>query len=559
MLRIMMAQQNYRIGDFRYNTDKILEAIQRARTEKADIIVFSELSVCGYFPHDLLAYENFIHESEHCVHEIMQHADDIAVIIGAPSRNPAASGKKLLNSAYFLHDKKVVAKIDKRVLPGQDVFDENKYFETGTSHSVINWKNTKIAITIGEGVSSEAPLSPFEELKELNANLMINISASPFDYMHATKRHTLIKKTVEQCAVPLLYVNTAGAQGELIFDGGSMVFNASGDVVTQFPFFEETSRVVELDDRCNPRNNDSRSGVSVIGNEPAEQVSALDPSFRIDLIHQALLSGIRDYFAKQNFTKAIVGSSGGLDSAVTIALACEALGPQNVTAVLMPSPFSTNHSVDDAIALSTRLNNPYHILKIGDIYEAYLTTLQPLFKDLPFSVAEENLQSRIRGTLIMGVANKFGHILLNTSNKSELSVGYGTLYGDLAGGLAVLGDIYKLQVYELAKYINRNEEIIPSNILTKPPSAELRADQKDVDSLPDYSVLDQVLFQYINQQQDATQMKAMGFDEAVVERVLRLVTSSEFKRKQFCPILRVSSKAFGAGRRMPLVAAYLVD
>lgn len=561
-MRVMFAQQNYRIGDFRYNTDKIIEAIQLARSEKADLVLFSELCVCGYFPDDFLEFENFIAECEQAVGEIMQHTTDVAVVIGAPSRNPAPSGKRLFNSAYFLHEKQVVAKIDKCLLPNYDVFDEYRYFEPGKGLTIVNWRNTKIAVTICEDIWNEGqrPLytsNPLEELSRQDADLIVNISASPFDYLQAAERKIVIKNTIEKYKLPLLYCNTTGCQGELIFDGGSMAFNKHGELMQCLPFFEEANRMVELDTGFNPIGKQVDDGLPAAANPQPASVTSLDASHNMALIHEALLHGIGDYFLKQNFTKAIVASSGGLDSAVTIALACEALGSQNVTAVLMPSPFSSSHSVDDAVALSTRLNNPYHLLKIGDIYESFLATLQPLFKDLPFSVAEENLQSRIRGALVMGVANKFGHILLNTSNKSELSVGYGTLYGDLAGGLAVLGDLYKLQVYELARYINRNGEIIPAHILTKAPSAELRPDQKDSDSLPDYSVLDQILFQYIEHQQDADQMKAMGFDAAVVDRVLKLVTANEFKRKQFCPILRVSPKAFGYGRKMPLVAKYL--
>jgi NAD+ synthase (glutamine-hydrolysing) len=275
------------------------------------------------------------------------------------------------------------------------------------------------------------------------------------------------------------------------------------------------------------------------------------------MIHEALLLGIRDYFKKMGFTKAILGSSGGIDSAVVLTLACEALGNENVRAVLMPSPYSSGHSVDDAAQLSKNLGNPYDIIRINDIYEEFLSTLQPIFKDLPFSVAEENIQSRIRGNLLMAIANKFGYILLNTSNKSELSTGYGTLYGDMAGGLSVIGDCYKSQVYALANYLNREQEIIPQNILTKAPSAELRPNQKDSDSLPDYAVLDTILYQYIERRLGPAEIKALGFDAAIVDRTLKLVNTNEYKRNQFCPIIRISEKAFGVGRRVPIVGKYL--
>jgi NAD+ synthase (glutamine-hydrolysing) len=277
----------------------------------------------------------------------------------------------------------------------------------------------------------------------------------------------------------------------------------------------------------------------------------------MEQIHTALVLGIRDYFSKMGFSKAILGSSGGIDSAVTLALACEALGPQNVRAILMPSQFSTSHSVDDAVKLSETLDNPYDIIAIRGIYDSFMDSLKPIFKDLPFGLAEENIQSRTRGNLLMAIANKFGYILLNTSNKSELATGYGTLYGDMAGGLSVLGDVYKMQVYSLARHINRNGEIIPWNIINKPPSAELRPDQKDSDSLPDYSLLDMVLFQYIEKRQGPREIIAMGIEEPLVRRVLKLVNTNEYKRNQFCPIIRVSSKAFGVGRRVPIVGKYL--
>ena len=291
--------------------------------------------------------------------------------------------------------------------------------------------------------------------------------------------------------------------------------------------------------------------------DPNQIISYLTNENNISQIHAALVLGIKDYFSKMGFTKAIIGSSGGVDSAVTLALACEALGAENVRAVLMPSPYSTGHSVSDAEQLSRNLGNPYDVIAIRDIYESFLEALSPLFGDLPFSVAEENIQSRTRGNLLMSIANKFGYILLNTSNKSELATGYGTLYGDMAGGLGVLGDVYKMQVFALAKFINRTKEIIPEHIITKPPSAELRPGQKDTDSLPDYSILDKILYQYIERRQGPREIISMGLDPAVVARTLKLVNTNEYKRNQFCPIIRVSSKAFGVGRRMPIVGKYL--
>jgi NAD+ synthase (glutamine-hydrolysing) len=319
--------------------------------------------------------------------------------------------------------------------------------------------------------------------------------------------------------------------------------------------FEEAIDGVELNDD-GTTNCDTNSNIKPLWHNKPDPLK-FEYERNIDHIYTALVFGIRDYFKKMNFSKAILGSSGGIDSAVTLALACEALGSENVRAVLMPSPYSTEHSVNDAVQLSEHLNSPYDIVRIDDVYESFLTTLKPIFKDLPFSLAEENIQSRSRGNILMAVANKFNYILLNTSNKSELATGYGTLYGDMAGGLGVLGDCYKLQVFALAKYINRDKEIIPSNIITKPPSAELRPDQKDIDSLPPYEILDQVLYQYIERRQGPNEIKAQGFDAALVDRILKLVNTNEYKRNQFCPIIRISPKAFGVGRRMPIVGKYL--
>jgi NAD+ synthase (glutamine-hydrolysing) len=291
--------------------------------------------------------------------------------------------------------------------------------------------------------------------------------------------------------------------------------------------------------------------------DPQMIIPYITAGHNIEQIHTALVLGIRDYFSKMGFTKAILGSSGGIDSAVTLVLACEALGAENVRAVLMPSHFSTSHSVDDAVALSKNLGNPHDIIPIKNVYDSFLDTLSPVFKDLPFGIAEENIQSRTRGNLLMAISNKFGYILLNTSNKSELATGYGTLYGDMAGGLSVLGDVYKMQVFALAKFINRDREIIPLNIISKPPSAELRPNQKDSDSLPDYAILDKVLFQYIERRQGPKEIIALGIDQELVKRVLKLVNTNEYKRNQFCPIIRVSTKAFGVGRRMPIVGKYL--
>jgi len=383
-----------------------------------------------------------------------------------------------------------------------------------------------------------------DELMKQSPDLMINIAASPFNYEQAKLRKEVMLANVNKYHLPLFYVNHVGAQTELLFDGGSMVVSPGGFVHDELAYFEEDLRIYELS--------------AVESSMMPEGASPSGKAFeKIALIHDALVMGIMNYFGKLGFTKAILGLSGGIDSAVTMALAARALGPENVRAVLLPSAFSSDHSITDAVALAENLGSPYDMINIEEDFRGIRNTLGPVFGDLPFDVTEENMQARIRGVILMAMSNKFGHILLNTSNKSEAAVGYGTLYGDMNGGISVLGDVYKTEVFELARYINRGGEVIPANTITKPPSAELRPGQKDSDSLPEYDVLDQVLYAYIEERKGPRELVKMGYDQAMVERVLKLVNTNEYKRYQTPPILRVSPKAFGMGRRMPIVARYL--
>ncbi len=559
-MKIFLAQQNYHIGNFEANTNKIIDAINAAKKENADIVVFSELCVCGYPPRDFLEFDDFINECLNAINVIKQHTKGIAIVIGAPDRNPAKEGKDLFNAAYFIADKEIISIHHKTLLPTYDVFDEYRYFEPAYEWNVVEYKGRKLAITVCEDIWNlgDNPLyriCPMDKLMEQAPDIMINLSSSPFDYTHSEDRRAIIKANVEKYKIPMVYVNGVGSQTEIVFDGDSLVFDKNANLIKALPLFSEAYDVVIINDdgTCNEPIITAADNIDSAELNP----STLQYEMHIDRIYNALVMGIKDYFVKMGFKKAILGSSGGIDSAVTLALACDALGAQNVTAVLMPSQYSTDHSVSDAEQLSKNLNNPYHIIPIKNIYDSFLTELQPLFKDLPFSVAEENIQSRTRGNLLMAIANKFNYILLNTSNKSELATGYGTLYGDMAGGIGVLGDLYKMQIFTLAKYINRNGEIIPTNIITKPPSAELRPGQKDSDSLPDYAVLDAILYQYIERRQGPTEIKALGFDAALVDRVLKMVNQNEYKRNQFCPIIRVSPKAFGVGRRLPIVGKYL--
>ena len=446
------------------------------------------------------------------------------------------------------------------MLPTYDVFDEYRYFEPAYEWNVVSFKGKRLAITICEDIWNlgDNPLyriCPMDHLMEQHPDIMLNLSASPFDYTHDEDRKSVIKANVLKYKIPMFYCNAVGSQTEIVFDGASLIFDKDANLCKAFPLFEEALESVDV-------NDDGSIAACIV--EPASRVpdkelnpATLEPELNIAQVYDALILGIKDYFSKMGFSKAIVGSSGGIDSAVVLALACDALGKENVRAILMPSPYSSEHSVNDAVALSKNLGNPYEIVRINDVYESFLKTLEPIFNGLPFSLAEENIQSRSRGNLLMAISNKFGYILLNTSNKSELATGYGTLYGDMAGGLGVLGDCYKLQVYALAGYINRNKEIIPHNIIEKAPSAELRPNQKDSDSLPDYLVLDQILYQYIEKRQGPVEIKLLGYGEALVDRTLKMVNNNEYKRNQFCPIIRISPKAFGVGRRVPIVGKYL--
>jgi NAD+ synthase (glutamine-hydrolysing) len=384
---------------------------------------------------------------------------------------------------------------------------------------------------------------------------MINISASPFDYTHHEDRKAIIKLNVLKYKLPMFYCNAVGSQTEIVFDGGSLVFDKDGNLCKALPNFKEAIEYAVLNDDGTIAGSMLADSEQIPNSEL--EVKEFQPGLNLEHVHNALIMGIRDYFNKMGFTKAILGSSGGIDSAVVLSLACKALGSENVRTILMPSPYSSEDSVNDAAQLSRNLSNPYDIIRIDSLYENFLCALKPVFKGLPFSIAEENIQSRIRGNLLMAIANKFGYILLNTSNKSELATGYGTLYGDMAGGLSILGDCYKLQIYELAKYINLEKEIIPDAIIHKAPSAELRPGQKDSDSLPDYAVLDKILYQYIERRLGPSEIKSLGYEATTVDRVLKLVNTNEYKRNQFCPIIRISPKAFGVGRRVPIVGKYL--
>jgi NAD+ synthase (glutamine-hydrolysing) len=544
-MKIAVAQLNFHIGNFNGNLQKMLDAVAKAKQEGANLICFSELATVGYPARDFLEFEDFIDLAAHSVDALAEVAKDIAIVVGSPIRNPVVEGKDLFNAALFLADGKVQQVQHKTLLPTYDVFDEYRYFEPASSWQVVSYQGKRIALTVCEdiwNIGNENPLytiCPLDEMIEQQPDFILNLSASPFSYTQASTRIKTVKANVERYGIPMFYVNHCGAQTELLFDGGSLVVSPDGKVYDELPYFEECIRIYDL-------------AAVQAGGQDMEQKKD-----KMTLIHDALVMGIRDYFGKLGFKKAILGLSGGIDSAVVAVLAARALGPQHVRLVLMPSQFSSGHSVNDARELAENLGAPYDLIPIAPIYDSFTKALAPHFWATSFNIAEENLQARTRGNLLMAISNKFGNILLNTSNKSEVAVGYGTLYGDMCGGLSVIGDVYKTEVFELARYMNKDGEVIPENIITKPPSAELKPDQKDTDSLPAYEELDEILYQYIELHQSPQDIIDKGYDEKLVRRILRLVNINEFKRHQMAPVLRVSVKAFGMGRRMPIVGKYL--
>jgi len=550
-MKITLAQLNYHIGNFARNKELICNAIRKAKHEKSDIIIFSELCVPGYPPLDLLDRLDFIEKCNETVMEIARECTGIMAIIGSPVINNNKEGKKLFNSALVLSEGEIVFSAQKSLLPTYDIFDEYRYFEPGKMFSVFPFKGLKLAITICEDLWDEQSfenefekkslytISPMAELAKQKPDLVINISASPFSYSRTGIKADIFKNKARKYHLPVISVNQTGANTELIFDGASRIVNSNGEIWRQLPYFRESVETFNLDD-------------IIAGARPCGDIDT-EP---VELIHKALVTGIHDYFAKTRFSSCIVGLSGGIDSALCLCLAVEALGNENARALLMPSRYSSEHSVADAVVLAKNLNVKYDIISIEKPFRAFEEDLAPLFSGKEKDITEENLQARIRAVLLMAVSNKFGCILLNTSNKSEAAVGYGTLYGDMAGGLSVIGDLYKTDIYKLANYINRNGEKIPDNTIVKKPSAELRPGQFDSDSLPEYKVLDSILYQYIELQKPADRISGEGIDSATVHKVIRLINYNEYKRYQAPPVLRVSSKSFGDGRRMPLVARY---
>ncbi len=546
-MNIALAQLNYIIGDIEGNTTKILAEVDAAKAANVDLVVFSELAICGYPPKDLLDYPSFIERCELALDTIRIASNEIGVLVGSPSLSGLAKGKKLYNSAFFFSDQKLLAKVNKTLLPTYDIFDEYRYFETNNVFECVDFKGERIAVTICEdlwNLDNEKlyHVTPMDELIKQNPTVMINLSGSPYSYNHVEKRRTRMQLNAKTYSLPLFYVNQVGGNTDLLFDGGSMFINRLGDIVEECEFYNEDFKVIQWDS-------------STLYEDNHQEYYDYD----IGLIHDALVMGVRDYFSKVGFKNAVLGSSGGIDSAVVHAIAAEALGAENVKAITMPSKYSSSGSVDDAQKLAQNLGSPFSIIPIKKAFDAFEETLADEFIGTEPNVTEENLQARSRGIILMAYSNKFGNMVLNTSNKSESAVGYSTLYGDMCGGLSVIGDLYKEQVYELARFINRYGEVIPYEIVNKEPSAELRPDQKDIDSLPPYPVLDKILFHYIEGKkgwQEIVDLNLEGADEILIRKIIRMVDRNEYKRFQAPPTLRISHKAFGFGRSMPIVARY---
>jgi NAD+ synthase (glutamine-hydrolysing) len=544
-MKIALAQINPTVGDITGNTSIIIDFARRAAAQGAELAVFPELCVCGYPPLDLLENDSFIDACSGAVTHLAETlADEIAVVVGAPVRNKESVGKRLFNAAILLDGGQRFAEIHKSLLPTYDIFDEFRYFEPAHGRALVEWRGLKLGLHVCEDMWNNEEQAdyhlykdnPIDELATLGANLLLNISASPFSVGKHERRNEVVREICREHGIPFVLVNQVGANTEVVFDGDSRVHDAGGDLVACAVSFDQHLLIWDMDQGGAP--------ISVVRSDPEQ-------------LHGALTLGIRDYFHKTGaFRKALVGLSGGIDSAVTCALAVAALGADRVVGVTMPSTFSSQGSVTDSEVLARNLGIEFHRVGIGPAVSAFEEMLDELFRGTAPGIAEENIQARARGLTLMAVSNKFDHLLLSTGNKSEMSVGYATLYGDMNGGLAVLADVYKTQVYALAEYINKRAErdLIPRSSIEKPPSAELRADQKDTDSLPEYEVLDRILQLYIEGQREAGDIVARtGFDEELVQSVLSMVDRNEYKRRQAAPGIRVSTKAFGMGRRVPIV------
>jgi len=555
-MKIAIAQLNPTIGDIQGNADKILKAAHRAATENVRLLLTPELSLCGYPPRDLLLDPNFV---ETTIKQLSELASDlpenVAVLVGMVEPNPrsiSTGGKPLFNSVALIEKGNVLKIFHKRLLPTYDVFDEDRYFEPGNQPNQFELDGVQIGVTICEDLWNDEEfwgkrtytLNPIADLAQAGVKFTINLSASPYTVGKQKLREAMLRHGAVRFNQPLIYANQVGGNDDLIFDGASFAIDRKGEMIARAVGFEEDWLVVDYN--LEKQDFEQSAIAAALDCDEAE-------------LWSALVLGVRDYARKCGFSKIVLGLSGGIDSSLIAAIAAEAVGKENVLGILMPSPYSSDHSIQDALDLAQNLGIQTQTLEIRTIMECFDHTLDPLFAGTPFGLAEENLQSRIRGTLLMAISNKFGHLLVSTGNKSEAAVGYCTLYGDMNGGLAAIADVPKTQVYKLCEWLNRTQEIIPVNVLVKPPSAELKPGQKDQDSLPDYETLDDILDRYIHQHQTPAEIVAAGHEAAIVERVVKLVRIAEFKRKQAPPGLKVTDRAFGTGWRMPIASRWIAQ
>jgi NAD+ synthetase len=554
-MRLALAQLNFTVGAFAETYEKVRTAVDRARTAGADLVVFTELATTGYPPRDLLYHESFIQANLDLLDRIAALTDDrLGLVIGCATPNPAGDGKPLFNTAALCHQGRITGRHHKTLLPTYDVFDEDRYFEPGTRVEPFAFKDVSLGLTVCEEVWNDRDFWPSRlyahdpvcELADKGAEVLINISSSPFTLGKAQLRREMVRQEAEKNRRPLFYVNQVGGNDELVFDGHSLGFDGTGALVLSGRDFEEDFLVYDVATR------DNAGVMAPVGTQAYVSESLEEEAFK------ALTLGLRDYVRKCGFSQVVLGLSGGIDSAVTASLAAAALGARQVTGVAMPTRYSSDHSVRDAEALARNLGIHHEVVPIDSVFQAYLDALQPVFRGLAPDVTEENIQARVRGAVLMAMSNKFGSLLLTTGNKSELAVGYCTLYGDMAGGLAVISDVPKTLVYRLARYINTRgpAPVIPESSITKPPSAELRPNQTDQDTLPDYPILDRIVEAYVEHHLDVDRIAATGIDRSVALRVVSLIDRNEYKRRQAAPGIKITSKAFGVGRRYPVAAVY---
>lgn len=550
-MKVRTQQLNPTIGDIESNTSAILKALKSAEAENIDLLILPELAVSGYPPMDLLERQAFLQSIYRANEKIVASSGDTAIIFGTVTPNMADYGRKCFNAALVAQRGNVIGEVHKTLLPTYDVFDDLRYFEENKDFQCVSVNGKKLGITICEDIWYNEndiqyhtyEINPAKKLADLGAEAIINISASPYTKTKPESRRKMLQNHVKELSLPIFYANQVGANTEIIFDGDSMVIDVQENIIARAPLFEEAFLDVEWD--SNSQKIKAPAGFTAEVPEKAKSMFS------------ALVLGLKDYMSKTGFTdKVLLGLSGGIDSTLVACIAAEALGPENVTGVTMPSKFSSEGSITDSEKLAQNLGIHFRQISIKDLYSTYLDKLEPIFEGTSFGAAEENLQSRIRGDLLMAISNKFGHMLLNSGNKSELATGYCTLYGDMAGGLGIIADLYKTEVYEMANWLNTEfykKEMIPESILEKSPSAELKPDQQDSDTLPEYDILDPILELYIEEQLSFSEIVARGFDEETVKKSMDLVYKSEFKRYQSVPILKISTKAFGTGRRWPIV------